>query len=85
MTPKPQQKARDKKAASISSETQKHLQNILATQGGGGRNKFSHLLGRPGAFIDAMLEQGKGVDEIVAEWSKQKTRQETDHSRTGSR
>ena len=71
MTQKTEQKAKDKKAVSISSETQKHLQGILATHGGGGRNKFGHLLGRPGAFIDEMLEQGKGVDEIVAEWNKQ--------------
>ena len=69
---KTEQKATDKKTVSISPEIQKHLQTILATQGGGGgRNKFGHLISRPGGFIDEQLEQGKNPDAIVEAWAKQ--------------
>jgi hypothetical protein len=73
MTPKQKTKqaATDKKAVSISPEVQKHLEGILATTGGGGKNKYGHLINRPSGFIDDMLEQKKEPDEIVAEWSRQ--------------
>jgi hypothetical protein len=73
MTPKQKtgQTATDRKASSISPEIQKHLEGILATTGGGGKNKYGHLINRPSGFIDEMLEQKKNPDEIVAEWSRQ--------------
>ena len=40
---KTEQEVTDKKASSISPEIQKHLQGILATTGGGGKNKYGHL------------------------------------------
>ena len=68
---KTEQATTDKKAVSISPEIQKHLEGILATTGGGGKNKYGHLINRPSGFIDGMLEQKKKADEIVAEWSRQ--------------
>ena len=70
MAQKAEQKA--EKEATISAKTQEYLQAILAATGGsGGKNKFGHLINRAGGFIDEQLEQGKGVDEIVAEWATQ--------------
>jgi hypothetical protein len=68
---KTKQAATDKKAVSIPPEVQKHLEGILVTTGGGGKNKYGHLINRPSGFIDGMLEQKKEPDEIVAEWSRQ--------------
>ena len=68
---KKEQAATDRKAVSLSPEIQKHLEGILATTGGGGKNKYGHLINRPSGFIDGLLEQKKKPDEIVAEWSKQ--------------
>ena len=68
---KTEQAETGKKGSSISPEIQKHLEGILATTGGGGKNKYGHFINRPSGFIDGMLEQKKKADEIVAEWSKQ--------------
>ena len=68
---KTEQAATARKAVSISPEVQKHLEGILATTGGGGKNRYGHLINRPSGFIDGLLEQKKEPDEIVAEWSRQ--------------